>query len=149
MAESIELWDAYDKDMNRIEGVKLVRGEPIPDGMYHLVCDIAVRHSDGSWLLMRRHPVKPFGDRWELSAGGSALSGEPALEAAKRELFEETGIENATFSELGRIIHKQLRDRAGSLPRFRVRHFFRGKRGCCAGWRRQSGRAWLAVRQSR
>ena len=63
MAESIELWDAYDKDMNRIEGVKLVRGEPIPDGMYHLVCDIAVRHSDGSWLLMRRHPVKPFGDR--------------------------------------------------------------------------------------
>ncbi|MBR4434569.1 MAG: NUDIX hydrolase [Clostridia bacterium] len=100
-----ELWDAYDKDMNKVDRAKLVRGEPIPDGLYHLVCDVAVSHSDGSWLLMRRHPAKPFGDRWEFSAGGSALSGETALEAAKRELFEETGIENAALSELGRIIH--------------------------------------------
>lgn len=105
MANKIELWDAYDKDMNMVDGVKLVRGEPIPDGLYHLVCDVAVRHSDGSWLLMRRHPAKPFGDRWELSAGGSAISGETAHEAARRELSEETGIANAEFTELGRIIH--------------------------------------------
>ena len=29
----IEIWDAYDRQFNRIENVKLVRGEPIPKGM--------------------------------------------------------------------------------------------------------------------
>ena len=31
----MELWDAYDRDGNLIEGT-LVRGEPIPDGVYHV-----------------------------------------------------------------------------------------------------------------
>ena len=33
----MELWDAYDRDEKRTGG-ELVRGEPIPDGLYHLVC---------------------------------------------------------------------------------------------------------------
>lgn len=96
----MELWDAYDKDGN-LTGATLVRGEPIPDGTYHLVCDVLVRHTDGTFLLMQRDPNK---ETWpgvfEATAGGSALTGEEPLEAAKRELREETGITRGTFSPL-------------------------------------------------
>ena len=102
--KNMELWDAYDKDMNRLEGATLVRGEPIPDGVYHLVCDILVRHADGSYLLMRRDPRKTHGGMWEASAGGAAQRGETALEAAFRELREETGIAAESLVEIGRDV---------------------------------------------
>ena len=96
----MELWDAYDKDGN-LTGGTLVRGEPIPDGLYHLVCDVLVRHMDGTYLLMQRDPGK---ETWpgvfEGTAGGSALKGEAPLEAAKRELLEETGIARGSFTPL-------------------------------------------------
>ena len=77
----MELWDAYDENFRRVEGVSLVRGEPIPAGAYHLVCDVLVRHTDGSYLLMRRDPRKHYGGLWEATAGGSALQGEAPLTA--------------------------------------------------------------------
>ena len=100
----MELWDAYDKDLDRLEGMALVRGEPIPDSVYHLVCDILVRHTDGDYLLMRRDPRKTHGGMWEASAGGAAQRGETALEAAFRELREETGIAAEKLTEIGRDI---------------------------------------------
>jgi 8-oxo-dGTP pyrophosphatase MutT (NUDIX family) len=42
---------------------------------------------------------------WEASAGGSAISGEEPLEAATRELFEETGLK-ADAMELLNILYK-------------------------------------------
>ena len=50
----MELWDAYDENVNLIEGVTLTRGEKIDDGIFHLVCDIIVRHTDGDYLIMQR-----------------------------------------------------------------------------------------------
>ena len=47
----VELWDAYDEKLNRIDGMTLVRGEDVPDGVFHLVCEIIVRHTDGTYLL--------------------------------------------------------------------------------------------------
>ena len=41
---------------------------------------------------MQRDFRKHLGGKWELTAGGSALQGETALECASRELREETGI---------------------------------------------------------
>lgn len=32
----MEYWDTYDKNLNKIKNKTLVRGEPIPDGIYHL-----------------------------------------------------------------------------------------------------------------
>lgn len=72
----LELWDAYDSNFNRIHGITLRRGETIPDGLYHLVCEILVKHADGSYLLMQRSANKHFGGMWEATAGGSALQGE-------------------------------------------------------------------------
>lgn len=99
----MERWDAYDEHFRRMEGVSLVRGEPIPAGVYHLVCDVLVRHTDGSYLLMQRDPRKHYGGLWEATAGGSALRGEAPLDCARRELREETGIRAEELQELGRV----------------------------------------------
>ena len=99
----MELWDAYDENFRLVPGVVLVRGEKPRAGLYHVVVDILVRHRDGTYLLMRRDPRKVLGGLWEASAGGSALRGETPLEAARRELREETGIEAGSLTELGRL----------------------------------------------
>ena len=100
----MEKWDAYDAQLNKIEGVTLVRGEQIPDGAYHLVCNVLVRHVDGTILIMQRDFKKHFGGMWEATAGGSALKGETPLDCAKRELYEETGIVAQELTEIGRAI---------------------------------------------
>ena len=62
-------------------------------GYYHMVVDILVQHVDGTFLLTKRDMSKDvYPGYWEASAGESALAGEEPLEAAKRELFEETGL---------------------------------------------------------
>lgn len=100
-----ELWDAYDNEFNKIKDVTLVRGEPIPNKIYHLVCEIIVKHIDGTYLLMQRAFEKHCGGCWELTAGGSALQGELPVECAIRELREETGVVSTEMKELGRIVH--------------------------------------------
>ena len=61
----MEIWDAYDEKLNKIEGMTLVRGEEVPDGVFHLVCEIIVKHTDGTYLLMQRDPRKHLGGMWE------------------------------------------------------------------------------------
>ncbi|MCR5004633.1 MAG: NUDIX hydrolase [Clostridiales bacterium] len=100
----MEVWDAYSKEFEIIEGMTLVRGEAIPDGVYHLVTDVIVRHADGSYLLMQRDVRKHFGGMWEATAGGSALKGEGPLACAIRELQEETGIKSEALTEVGRVV---------------------------------------------
>ena len=88
----MEIWDGYKKD-GSLAGCDLIRGEPIPTGLFHLVCEITVRHIDGSYLLMQRDfGKKDYPGMFEATAGGSALKGETPLCAALRELKEETGI---------------------------------------------------------
>ena len=100
----MELWDAYTMDGMRT-GQTLVRGEPIPQGIYHLVCEVLLRHADGSYLLMERSHSKPnFPGYWEATAGGSALLGEEPLDCIRRELEEETGIQAESFTEIGKMI---------------------------------------------
>lgn len=98
----MELWDAYDKDLNIVNDISLVKGKPIPEGLFHLVCDILVKHIDGTYLLMQRDTKKSYGGMWEATAGGSALRGETSLDCAFRELYEETGIKADKLEEIGR-----------------------------------------------
>lgn len=100
----MELWDAYDKEFHLIEGVTLKRGEKTADGIFHLVCSIIVRHTDGDYLMMQRDARKHYGGMWEATAGGSALMGETPLQCAERELFEETGIRSEALTEVGRVV---------------------------------------------
>lgn len=102
----MEIWNAYDEHLNRIDGVTLIRGEPVPEGLYHLVSEILVRHVDRSFLLMQRDQRKHLGGMWEASAGGSALQGERALDCALRELKEETGL-TGKLTHLGWIVDRK------------------------------------------
>lgn len=86
----MEYWDVLDKTGKPL-GYTHLRGKPMRRGERHLVTDIIVTNGSGKLLLMYRHPDKPYGDCWEIT-GGSVLSGESSLEAAQRELSEETGI---------------------------------------------------------
>ena len=99
----MELWDGYRAD-GSLAGVDLVRGEPVPPDIYHVVCGVLLRHADGSYLLMQRHPSKPWGGRWEASAGGHALKGEDPETCIRRELREETGLEGRDFRLLDRRV---------------------------------------------
>lgn len=88
----MEIWDGYRAD-GTLAGCDLIRGDVIPDGIFHIVSEVIVRHKDGDYLLMQRdYNKKIYPGLYEASAGGSALKGETPIEAAKRELREETGI---------------------------------------------------------
>ena len=100
----MEIWDGYRKD-GTLANRDLVRGEPIPQGLFHLVSEILVRHIDGDYLLMQRDPRKTnYGGCFEATAGGSARKGEDKISCAKRELREETGISADDFTEIGQYI---------------------------------------------
>ena len=97
----MEVWDGYFED-GTLAGQYLIRGEKIPKGLYHLVCDILVRHIDGDYLLMQRDFCKSnYGGYFEATAGGSVLKGEDIWECARRELLEETGIASDSFQLIG------------------------------------------------
>lgn len=102
----MELWDAYDESFNKLDCMPLIRGKVIPNDIFHLVCEVLVKHRDGSYLIMQRDFKKHLGGMWEATAGGSALIGEQPIDCAKRELFEETGIVSSVIEQVGTVIHK-------------------------------------------
>lgn len=85
-----ELWDLYNEKKEPLNELH-ERGKPVPDGKYHIVVDILSVNCIGKILLTQRHPDKSHGGLWEFT-GGSAVAGEKPLEAAVRELKEETGL---------------------------------------------------------
>ena len=95
----MELWDAYTRNGAKTGGV-LVRGQRMWPGIYHMVCEVLVRHVDGSFLCMIRSRQKPNYPLYpECTAGGSALLGEDPLQCIRREL-RETGIECDKFEQV-------------------------------------------------
>ena len=101
----MEVWDLYDEQGRKTgETWERSRSMEIPEGRYHIVCDILIRHLDGEFLLTRRDPDK---DIWpgclEASAGGSALAGETPEQAARREMQEETGLTSDRLELIGTV----------------------------------------------
>lgn len=102
----METWDLYTEDGHR-SGLTMTRGEKVPEGYFHMVCDVLIRHTDGDYLLMLRSPEKRFyPGLWESSCGGSVLAGEDAVTAARRELREETGILCKELEEISYTVNK-------------------------------------------
>ena len=83
-----ELWDVYDEHRSST-GRLHRRGDPLPEGEYHLVVYVWMLNSRRESLLTKRSPNKGFPNLWE-STGGSALAGDDSLTAAMREVREET-----------------------------------------------------------
>ncbi|MCM1568163.1 MAG: NUDIX domain-containing protein [Roseburia sp.] len=103
----MEIWDGYYED-GSLAGVDLIRGEALPQGLYHMVCEALVRHADGDYLLMQRDFAKEtHPGEWEATAGGSALKGEDGPTCIRRELWEETGICAESFTQVGYEIYRE------------------------------------------
>ena len=103
----MELWDAYTRNGVKTGGI-LIRGQRMWPGIYHLVCEVLVRHVDGSILCMIRSRQKPNYPLYpECTAGGSAMLGEDPLTCIRRELREETGIEWEEFEEVARSVREK------------------------------------------
>ena len=87
----MELFDLYDE--NRVKTEKtIVRGEKIPDGLYHIVVHVCIFNSKGEMLIQQRQPFKAgWSNMWDVSVGGSAVSGDTSQTAAEREVCEEIG----------------------------------------------------------
>ncbi len=111
----MEIWDLYDGDRN-LTGEIAVRGNPLPEGRYHLVVDALFLNGKGETLLQRRAKEKDImPDIWSVP-GGSAVAGEDSLTAIVRENEEEMGF--TPDRSHGRIFMTERQER-------RERSFFR------------------------
>ena len=82
-----EIWDLYDGNGQKT-GRTMVRGEEVPAGLYHLGVHIWPMNSRGEFLVQKRSmTVQCKPGIWAVT-GGSAVAGEDALTAARRELSE-------------------------------------------------------------
>lgn len=88
----MELWDVYDIDRVKTSQTAK-RDEPLLPGQYHLVVHICIFNKKGELLIQQRQPWKKgYPNLWDVSVGGSALTGENSATAATRELNEELGL---------------------------------------------------------
>ncbi len=95
----MEIFDLYDRDRIKT-GETMERGGPCPEGRFRMVVHISIINSDGKMLIQKRQPFKHgWSGLWDVTVGGSAVSGENSRQAAERELSEEIGLK-IDFSEL-------------------------------------------------
>ena len=95
-----ELWDAYLANGEKA-GRLLAREAPVPAGLFHIICDVWVKHTDGSYLVTQRDYGKAvYPGQFEAGASGCAVAGETPYQGALRELAEETGIRAETLTFL-------------------------------------------------
>lgn len=88
----MELWDVYNRDRTKTNKT-MVRGEKFEKDAFHLVVHACIFNSKGEMLIQQRQPFKSgWSNMWDITVGGSAISGETSQTAIERELFEEIGL---------------------------------------------------------
>lgn len=88
----MELFDLYTADRVKT-GRTMVRGEPVPENYYRLVIHVCIFAPDGRMLIQQRQPFKDdWKNLWDISVGGSAVTGDTSRTAAERETREELGL---------------------------------------------------------
>lgn len=98
-----EKWDLYDIDRIKT-GDTIERGEQIPPGCFHLAVHVCIFGSDGRMLIQQRQPFKEdWSNMWDVTVGGSAVSGDTSQTAAEREVREEIGLPISLDGERPRI----------------------------------------------
>lgn len=95
--QQTERWDLYNRDMILVRS--MLRGQPIPPGLYHPTVEVIPTDGHGHFLVTQRAPGKREALTYEFTAG-SVLSRETNAQAAIRELHEETGIPGSAVAKL-------------------------------------------------
>ena len=89
----MEIFDLYDC-ARRPVGQTMIRGEKGPAGLYRLVVHVCIFNSKGEMLIQQRQSFKDgWPNMWDISVGGSVISGETTQQGAHRELLEELGLD--------------------------------------------------------
>ncbi|WP_189113413.1 isopentenyl-diphosphate Delta-isomerase [Pilimelia terevasa] len=106
-------------------GTATVQEAHRPPGRLHRAFSIILLDPDGRILLQRRAATKTrFPGRWANTCCGHPGPGEPVVEAARRRLREELGVE-AALAEVGRYSY-QAEDPASGLVECEFDHVLRG-----------------------
>jgi 8-oxo-dGTP diphosphatase len=88
----MEQWNLYDKDGNLLEKLHR-RGDPLDDGLYHMVVSNWIKNDEGHYLIQKRNkPLGEYINPWSVTAG-AAIAGETNIEAVRRETLEEMGLD--------------------------------------------------------
>ena len=88
----MEAWDLYTKDRVKT-GQTMLRGDRVPEGLFHLQVHVCIFNSRGEMLIQQRQVTKRwYAGLWDYSVGGSAVAGDTSLAAAERETLEELGL---------------------------------------------------------
>ena len=88
----MELWNVYNSDRTRANKTT-TRGSEFENGSYHLVVHACIFNSNGELLIQQRQPFKSGRpNMWDITVGGSAVSGDTSQTAIEREIFEEIGV---------------------------------------------------------
>ncbi len=88
----MEKWDLYDVHRNKLNKTML-RGEKTPKNEYRIVVHACIFNTKGEMLIQQRQSDKEsFPNMWDLTVGGSVLSGETSQEGIEREILEEIGV---------------------------------------------------------
>lgn len=114
----MELWDILDRYGNPTGKTVQRKKVCLLKGEYHSVVHIWILGSDGRMLIQRRSFNKLLMPGEWAAIGGSAVSGENALAAARRELEEEMGIV-ANSEDL--VLIKQMVRKSSILSIFLLR----------------------------
>lgn len=89
----MELWDIYDSNKQRTGRTMKRNDWCLKDGEYHLTVLGVVARPDGKFLITKRVMTKSWAPGWWEVSGGAAMAGEDSIDAVKREVLEETGLD--------------------------------------------------------
>ena len=90
-----ELIDIVDAKTGEPTGETIYKSQAHKEGIWHRAIHILIVNKDRTkTLLQRRCDTKPlYPNMWDIAVGGHIGAGEDPLEAAKRELGEELGLD--------------------------------------------------------
>lgn len=89
----MELWDIYDSNKQRTGRTMKRNDWCLKDGEYHLTVLGVIARPDHKYLITQRVMTKAWAPGWWEVSGGAAMAGEDSIDAVKREILEETGLD--------------------------------------------------------
>ena len=80
-------------------------------GIWHGSINIIILNEDGTKILLQKRSSQKsfYPNMWDITVGGHITSGETAIEAAKRELYEELGLECENIQKVT-VVKESLED---------------------------------------